>query len=150
MYKHILIPTDGSELAQQAVIAGIAFAKSVNAKVTAFTAVEEYPLPSEAEIMSHHAKSLEQHTAEAKQKAEAILGPVRERAAAAGVACETRHALNDRPYLAIIEAADKQGCDLIFMASHGRRGISGALLGSETQKVLHEGRIPVLVYRGRG
>jgi nucleotide-binding universal stress UspA family protein len=147
MYKHILIPTDGSELAQQAVIAGIAFAKSVNAKVTAFTAVEEYPLPSEVEIMSHHAKSLEQHTAEAKQKAEAILGPVRERAAAAGVACETRHALNDRPYLAIIEAADKQGCDLIFMASHGRRGLRALVYGSQAQGVLTHSKIPTLVYR---
>ena len=147
MYKHILIPTDGSELAGHAVAAGIAFAKSVNAKVTAFTALEEYRLPSEAAVMAHHIKSVDQHVAEAAGKAEAILGPVRERAAAAGVACDSCHALSDRPYEAIIQAADSHGCDLIFMASHGRRGLSGLILGSETQKVLIHSKIPVLVCR---
>jgi nucleotide-binding universal stress UspA family protein len=147
VYKHIRIPTDGSELAQRAVAAGIAFAKSVNARVTAFTAVEEYHVPSEAELMARHAKSLDQHTAEAKRKAEAILGPVRERAAAAGVACDTCHALSDRPYEAIVQAADKQGCDLIFMASHGRRGIRALVYGSQAQGVLTHSKIPTLVYR---
>jgi nucleotide-binding universal stress UspA family protein len=147
VYKHILIPTDGSELAERAVAAGIAFAKSVNARVTAFTALEEYRVPGEAELIARHGKSLAQHAAEAKQKAEAILGPVRERAAAAGVACDTCHALSDRPYEAIVQAADKQGCDLIFMASHGRRGIRALVYGSQAQGVLTHSKIPTLVYR---
>jgi nucleotide-binding universal stress UspA family protein len=147
VYKHILIPTDGSELAERAVAAGIAFAKSVNARITAFTALEEYRVPGEAELIARHGKSLAQHAAEAKQKAEAILGPVRERAAAAGVACDTCHALSDRPYEAIVQAADKQGCDLIFMASHGRRGIRALVYGSQAQGVLTHSKIPTLVYR---
>ncbi len=147
MYKHILIPTDGSEVAERAVTAGIAFAKSVNASITAFTALEEYQVPSEAELMSRHAKSPDQHAAEAKQKAEAILGPVRERAAAAGVACDTCHALSDRPYQAIIQTADSHSCDLIFMASHGRRGIRALIHGSQAQGVLTHSKIPTLVYR---
>jgi nucleotide-binding universal stress UspA family protein len=147
MYKHILIPTDGSDLAGHAVAAGIAFAKSVNAKVTAFTALEEYHLPGEAEAMAHHIKPLDQHVAEAAGKAEAILGPVRERAAAAGVACDTCHALSNRPYEAIIKAADEHECDLIFMASHGRRGLRALVYGSQAQGVLTHSTIPTLVYR---
>jgi nucleotide-binding universal stress UspA family protein len=147
MYKHILIPTDGSELAGHAVAAGIAFAKSVNAKVTAFTALEEYRLPGEAEVMARHIRSLDQHVAQAAGKAEAILGPVRERAAAAGVACDSCHALSDRPYEAIIEAADEHDCDLIFMASHGRRGLRALVYGSQAQGVLTHSTIPMLIYR---
>ncbi len=147
MYKHILIPTDGSELAERAVAAGIAFAKSVNARVTAFTALEEYHVPSEVELMAHRAKRPDQHAAEAKQTAEAILGPVRERAANSGVACDTCHALSDRPYEAIIQAADSHHCDLIFMASHGRRGIRALVYGSQAQGVLTHSKIPTLVYR---
>ena len=147
MYKHIFIPTDGSELAERAVAAGIAFAKSVNARVTAFTALEEYRVPGQAEIMAHHGKSMAQHAAEAGVKAEAILRPARERAAAAGVACETCHALSDRPYEAIIQAADSHGCDLIFMASHGRRGLRALVYGSQAQGVLTHSKIPMLVYR---
>ena len=147
MYKHILIPTDGSELAERAVAAGIAFAKSVNARVTAFTAFEEYQVPGQSEIMAHHGKSIAQHAQEAQGKAEAILRPVRERAAAAGVACETCHALSDRPYEAIVQAADSHGCDLIFMASHGRRGLRALVYGSQAQGVLTHSKIPTLVYR---
>ena len=147
MYKHILIPTDGSELAGHAVAAGIAFAKSVNAKVTAFIALEEYRLPGEVEVMVRHIRSVDQHVAQAAGKAEAILGPVRERAAAAGVACDSCHALSDRPYEAIIEAADEHDCDLIFMASHGRRGLRALVYGSQAQGVLTHSTIPMLIYR---
>lgn len=147
MYKHILIPTDGSELAERAVAAGIAFAKSVNARLTVFTAVEEYRVPGQSEIMARHAQSIDQHAAEAEGKAEAILRPARERAAAAGVACETCHALSDHPYEAIIQAADSRGCDLIFMASHGRRGLRALVYGSQAQGVLTHSKIPTLVYR---
>ena len=75
------------------------------------------------------------------------LGEVQAQCAATGVECATIAATSDVPYEAIIEAAEKSGCDLIFMASHGRRGISGFLLGSETNKVLTHSKVPVLVYR---
>lgn len=147
MYKHILIPTDGSELSQKAIDAGVEFARESHAKVTAFTAVPEYPLPSEAELMSHRAVSLEQYEQQAKQMAHHALEPVEQRARSAGVDCDADYALSDQPYDAIIRAAEKHGCDLIFMASHGRRGISALIHGSQTQGVLTHSTIPTLVYR---
>lgn len=147
MYKHILIPTDGSELAAKAITAGIEFAREVQARVTAFTAVPEYPIPSEAELMAKRAVSLEDYERRAKGQAEATLQPVAGRARAAGVVCDADYALSNRPHEAIIRAAEKHGCDLVVMASHGWRGLKGLLLGSETHKVLTHSRIPVLVVR---
>lgn len=147
MYKHILIPTDGSEVAQKAVKSGIAFARSVKAKVTFFTAVDEYRTPTASEVMSRRAISPLEHEAQAKRKAEKILAPLRKRAAAARLECGSDFALNDRPYAAIIAAAGKHRCDLIFMASHGRRGIRKLVYGSQTQGVLTHSKIPTLVYR---
>ena len=147
MYKHILIPTDGTVVAQKAVKSGIAFAKSVNAKVTFFTAVDEYRTPSASEVMSRRAVSPAQHEAQARRKAEKILAPLRKRAAAASLECGSDFALNDRPYDAIIRAAMAHRCDLIFMASHGRRGIRKLVYGSQTQGVLTHSTIPTLVYR---
>jgi nucleotide-binding universal stress UspA family protein len=80
-------------------------------------------------------------------EARTFLGVIEEKAKAAGVRCETFHTIDSSPYRAIIAAAEKHGCDLVFMASHGRRGLSALLLGSETQKVLTHSKIPVLVYR---
>ncbi len=147
MYKHILIPTDGSELAAKAIVAGIDFAREVQARVTAFTAVPEYPIPSEVELMAKRVVSLEDYERKAKSQAEATLQPVADRARTAGVDCDADYALSNRPYEAIISAAEKHGCDLIFIASHGRRGISALVHGSETQGVLTHSRIPTLVYR---
>ena len=147
MYKHILIPTDGSELSQKAIEAGIEFARDAHARVTGFTAVPEYPIPSEAELMARRAISLEQYEREAKQQAEAKLQKIADRARDAGVDHDADYALSDEPYDAIIRAAQRHGCDLIFMASHGWRGLKGLLLGSETHKVLTHSRIPVLVVR---
>jgi nucleotide-binding universal stress UspA family protein len=147
MYKHILIPTDGSETAEKAVAAGIEFAREANAKVTWFTAVPEYELPSEAELMTRHAGSLEEHNKRSREAAEKILaGPAR-RARAAGVACETDSAQSNHPYEAIIAASKRHGCDLIFMSSHGRKGFAALVLGSETRDVLTHSTIPTLVYR---
>ena len=147
MYKHILIPTDGSELSGKAIDAGIEFARSVGARVTGFTAVPEYPLPSEVEIMARRAVSLEQHERITKKQAEAALQPIADRAHGAAVKYDADFAQSDRPHEAIIRAAEKHGCDLIFMASHGRRGISALIHGSETQAVLTHSTIPTLVYR---
>lgn len=147
MYKHILIPTDGSELSDRAIEAGIAFAREVHARVTGFTAVPEYRVPSQIELMSKHGASMPQHEEEARRQAEAALQKVVECARAAGVEHATDFAQCDIPHEAIIRAAERHGCDLIFMASHGRSGISALLHGSETQAVLSHSKIPTLVYR---
>ena len=147
MYKHILIPTDGSDLAAKAIEAGVEFAREVKARVTGFTAVPEYQIPSEVEMMARRGVSLEQYERDAKRQAERTLQRISDRARAAGVEYEADYALSDRPYEAIIRAAQKHGCDLIFMASHGRRGISALIHGSETQDVLTHSTIPTLVYR---
>lgn len=147
MYKHILIPTDGSQLSEKAIEAGIEFASFVHAKVTGFTAVPEYQIPSESELMSRHAISLPDYERDAKKQAESALQPIADRARAAGVDYDAEFTLSDTPSEAIIRAAEKHGCDLIFMASHGRRGLSALVHGSETQAVLTHSTIPTLVYR---
>ncbi|HEY7238486.1 MAG TPA: universal stress protein [Burkholderiales bacterium] len=147
MYKHILIPTDGSATADKAVEAGIELARDANAKLTLFTAVPEYKAPSEGEIVGHHVVSFREYERTSKEKAEAILNSAAERARAAGLQCDTAFAQSDHPYRAIIEAAESRGCDLILMSSHGRSGLSELWYGSETHNVLTHSRIPTLVYR---
>ncbi len=147
MYKHILIPTDGSELSDRAIDAGIAFASSIHARVTGFTAVPEYQVPSQNELMARHGVSLGQYEVEARRQAEAALQKIADRARAAGVEYDAEFVQSDRPHEAIIRAAQKHGCDLIFMASRGRRGISALVHGSQTQAVLANSSIPTLVYR---
>jgi nucleotide-binding universal stress UspA family protein len=148
MYQHLLIPTDGSDLAQKAVTAGIDFARSVGARVTAFIAVPEYQLPGSAEVMAHkRVISLQEHEERSKKQAETVLAAIARRAAEAGVDYDSDYALSDRPYEAIIDAAQKHGCDLIFMASHGRAGFAEFLHGSETRGVLTHSTIPTLVMR---
>ena len=147
MYKHILIPTDGSEVASKAIEAGIEFATGAKAKVTLFTAVPEYKVPGESEVMSRHVVSLWDHERLSRDKAEAILKPAAERVRAAGVQCDTAYAESDHPYQAIIDAAKGHGCDLILMSSHGRQGLAELWYGSETREVLTHSSIPTLVYR---
>lgn len=147
MYKHIMIPTDGSELSDKAIDAGVEFAKEIKARVTGFTAVPEYRLPSEVELMSHHGVSFEQYERDARRQAEAALQKIADRARAAGVEYDAEFVQSDHPHEAIVRAAEKHSCDLIFMASHGRRGISALIHGSQTQGVLSHSKIPTLVYR---
>jgi nucleotide-binding universal stress UspA family protein len=148
MYKHILIPTDGSETAEKAVAAGIEFARDANAKITWFTAMPEYVIPTEGEVLGKkHVLSLEEYNAHSREEAEKILAGPAHRAHAAGVVSETDHAQSDYPYKAIIAAAQRHGCDLIFMSSHGRKGLPALFLGSETRNVLSHSTIPTLVYR---
>jgi nucleotide-binding universal stress UspA family protein len=129
MFTHILIPTDGSGLSRKAIAGGIALAKVAGAKVTAVFAA-----PTATPVVY-------------RRTAAHYLGVVEKAAKKARVRCETVCVTNDFPAEAILAVAKKGKCDLIFMASHGRRGISGLLVGSETQKVLAHARIPVLVYR---
>ena len=147
MFKHILIPTDGSELSRATAKRGVVFAKEIGAQVTVFFAKPEYPIAYFGEGALIDPTTPEKFAELAEQQAAEYLGEVAKQCADAGVECATISATSDVPYEAIIEAAEKSGCDLIFMASHGRRGISGFLLGSETNKVLTHSKVPVLVYR---
>ncbi|WP_126446087.1 universal stress protein [Sulfuricystis multivorans] len=147
MFKHILVPTDGSQLSQEAVMRAITFAKETGARITFFYAKPEYPVAFYGEGALIDPTTPEKFAQMAEQQAKEILDACTKLAAAEGVECATRSKTSDIPYEAIIEAADAAGCDLIFMASHGRRGLGALLLGSETQKVLTHSKIPVLVYR---
>jgi len=145
MYKHILLPTDGSELSQGASRQAVAFAKSINARLTGITVSPSFHVLSlDAQMVTY---TPEQYRKDCDARAEKYLGVIRKLANAAGVAYEGVHVVNDQPYQAIIKAAQEKGCDLIFMASHGRKGVSALVLGSETNKVLTHSKIPVLVYR---
>lgn len=145
MFKHILIPTDGTDLSRKAVLYGVQLAKAVGAKVTAITIRAPYAVSSLDTIAV--LGSQEQYDQESSQVAQRALAQVEMAGEAAGVAVETVQATHDQPFRAIVDSAEANRCDLIVMASHGRRGVSALLLGSETQKVLTHSVIPVLVYR---
>jgi nucleotide-binding universal stress UspA family protein len=146
MYRNILLPTDGSALCDTAAQKGIEFAKFAGASVVAFHAIPatSYLIYTEAGPSDVLAEQFER---DARARGERLVEAVDNLARNAGVPCETLLLTNDHPWEGIIEAADKKGCDLIFMASHGRRGLAAMLLGSETSRVLTHTRIPVMVYR---
>ena len=145
MYKNILVPTDGSDLAGKAVEHGVQLASENGAGITAVIVTEPFHMLSVA------LDQLEYTPSEYKKHADAVarkaLSAVAAMAQRAGVACETLHIENDNVYQGIIDAAASKGCDLIVMASHGRHGLSAVVLGSVTVKVLTHSKIPVLVYR---
>lgn len=147
MFKSILVPTDGSPLSQEALRKAVAFAGEAGAKITAFYAKPEAPMPQYVEGIQIDKVLQEQYEKAAEEQAQKILAFAEGLCRDAGVSCTTASASSDSPFLAIIDAANAHGCDLIFMASHGRRGIAGLLLGSETTKVLTHSKIPVLVFR---
>jgi nucleotide-binding universal stress UspA family protein len=145
MYAHILLPTDGSQLAEMAIDHGIALAKRIGANVTALTVLPPFhTFTTDAQMIED---TPAQYQARVQKRAEKILGAVADIAQAAGVACETVQVEHEHPYQAIIDIAKSKGCDFIVMASHGRHGISAIILGSETLKVLTHSKIPVLVHR---
>ena len=145
MFQHILIPTDGSDLSRKALLYGIQLAKESNAKVTALTVRPPYVIGSMD--MIGVVGSQDEFEAETQRYADYALTQARMAADAAGVQIETVQDVGDQPFRAIIDSAKAHGCDLIVMASHGRRGMSALLLGSETVKVLTHSTVPVLVYR---
>jgi len=147
MFKHILVPTDGSDLSQETVRRAVSFAKDAGARITAFFAKPEYPVTYYGEGALIDPTTPEKFAELAEQQAQQTLGFVENLCQEAGVECTKLSLTSDIPYEAIINAATQSGCDLIFMASHGRRGFSSLLLGSETNKVLTHSKIPVLVYR---
>jgi nucleotide-binding universal stress UspA family protein len=145
VYSNILIPTDGSELAGKAVSHGVELAKAIGAKVTILTVTLPFRIFSAEEAMIEDTPA--DYAEQTAKQAAATLNAATAVAKAAGVPVETMQAENDRPYQAIIDAATSKGADLIVMASHGRKGLSALILGSETANVLTHCKIPVLVHR---
>jgi nucleotide-binding universal stress UspA family protein len=145
LYTHILIATDGSELSNMALDEGAALAKSLKARTTIVTTVKTpEPIIVEDTLIGpddHERAEI------ARNEADQILASASKIVESAGVDCRTVSAIDKRPYEAILETAASNGCDLIVMASHGRSGIGALLIGSETQKVLTHGKLPVLVHR---
>lgn len=145
MYKHVLVPTDGSVLSEGAITQGVALAKSINARLTAITVSPPFHVVSVGVEMV--TDTPDQYRKDCEARAERYLGVAKKVATGAGVRYEGIHVVDDHPYQAIIRTAQEKGCDLIFMASHGRKGVAGLVLGSETHKVLVHTKIPVLVCR---
>jgi nucleotide-binding universal stress UspA family protein len=145
MFRHILVPTDGSPLSTKAIKNAVSLAGSLNARVTVLTVIEPYhAFATDPEQLADTEAAYKTHS---KGRAARILSEADAVAQKAGVAYATQQLEHDQVHQAIIEAANKHGCDLIAMASHGRRGVAALVLGSVTAKVLAHSSLPVLVYR---
>jgi nucleotide-binding universal stress UspA family protein len=147
MFRHILLPTDGSPVSRRAAIAGVGLAKALGARVTAF-----YAAPAPTPLIYEHFVPVgympaDEHVEAIEKAASRFLGAVAEAAKSANVPCESVHLTSEYPADAILATAKRRKCDLIVMASHSRRGVAALFIGSETQKVLAHSPIPVLVYR---
>lgn len=147
MFKHLLLPTDGSKLSSKAVKMGIDFAKRTKARVTAIHVVPQFTLMVDDGITMLSPALKKRFEDEGRARAQKMLNDVAKQARSRGVRCTTLCVASDLPYQEIIGTARKKKCDVILMASHGRRGLSSLLLGSETAKVLLHSKIPVLVVR---
>ena len=145
MFKHLLLPTDGSSLSNDAIEKGIRFARDAQARVTGIYVMPEFHTVTYRTEMLEDTES--EFAADRRAHADQYLGVILAAAKEAGVTCNSVSVISDHPFEAIITAAEENDCDLIVMASHGRRGVRGLLLGSETVKVLTHSKIPVLVYR---
>jgi len=148
MYRHILIATDGSELAEKAVDCGTKLAAALGAKLTVAHVGAPYAPPLYAgDFVPSTFLSSEEHEARVREAADEILQRAAAHAARENVTCNTDFAVADHPYVGVLEIAQRNQCDLIVMASHGRSGWSAVLLGSETQKMLAHSPVAVLVVR---
>lgn len=145
MYKHLLLPIDGSDLSALAIDRCMQFAKCMNAKVTGLHVSPEFNVITLQTEMVEDTR--EQFKKDSEAHAAQYLAAVKKAADEAGVRCDTIHVIGNQTHEAIIGAARQNGCDVIVMASHGRSGLKGLLLGSVTQKVLAHTLIPVLVLR---
>lgn len=148
MYANILLSTDGSDVARKGVEHGIALAKALNAKATVVTVTEPLPIDYGGGFDSGWVPSqedIDSFDAACKQRADKVLDQARVMADRSGLSVELLHVPNAHPATAIVETAKSRGCDLIVMASHGRRGLRKLFLGSQTSEVLVNGSVPVLV-----
>lgn len=147
MFKHILIPTDGSPVADKAVKAGLELAKALGARVTGYFAIEAIQPQVYGEGYMIDQGMVKEFERSAREAAERHMAVIAKTAAAAGVEFSSLVGKAETPYEGIIDTAKKKKCDAIFMASHGRRGLASLIMGSVTQKVLTHSKLPVLVYR---
>ena len=147
MYKHILVPVDGTTLSLKALDIATGLAKSLSAKVTAVTVSPGYPTILAGDGYMIEPISPKEWEKSVAKNSELIQQKAAKRATAKGLEIKFVTATADQPYEGIIATAKKKKCDLIVMSSHGRRGFSALLLGSETTKVLTHSKIPVLVCR---
>lgn len=149
LYDRVLIPTDGSTISTLAAQAGIEFAKALNAETVGIYIAAEYALPIYGETIPPDYVTIDEYKATSRKVGETILKPIEDAAHAAGLKFTGIITFSDSPAKQIVEAAEKNDCDLIFMGSHGRGGLGQLLLGSVTTKVLSSCQIPVLVYRSK-
>ena len=147
MFRNILVPTDGSELSRKAIKQAVQFAKEQKARVTGIHVVPPYEPDVREEFSVRNFVSPQEYANRCGILARKHLKVLESAAAAAGVRCETFHAASSFPYDEIVRTAQRKKCDLIYMASHGRSGISRLLLGSETSKVLAHTKVTVVVCR---
>jgi nucleotide-binding universal stress UspA family protein len=145
MFKHLLLATDGSHASEVAIEKTMLLAKSIGAKVTGLHVSPEYHILTTKINML--ATNKEVYVNDCKAHAERYLAVIEAAAKAQGVSCDTMYTINDHPYEAIITAATEKRCDMIALASHGRKGLQSLMIGSETQKVLAHSKLPVLVFR---
>ena len=145
MYANILLSTDGSDVARKGVKHGIALAKALNAKVTVITVTEPLPVGGDASGWIPSQNEIDRFDAACKELAGKVLDEARAMAEQIGVSAELLHVPNGHPATAIVETTKSRGCDLIVMATHGRRGLRKLFLGSQTSEVLVNGSVPVLV-----
>ena len=148
MYKHILVPTDGSVLSINAAHQAIELAKQFKSKMSVVMASRSYRAMNDEGFISPAVNIVrERWEEEVRERAKKVLDKLCADAASSGITCESIHVFDDTPYRAIIGAAEKQGCDMIVMGSHGHGGVKQFFVGSETNRVLSHTKIPVLVYR---
>ncbi|WBX89479.1 MULTISPECIES: universal stress protein [Achromobacter] len=145
MYKHILIPIDGSSLANSGLEQALALARELGASVTVLTVYSPFEMPSMETVQFEGMRGVYEN--QARELASSYLSEAAGKASTAGVACVTEMRESESPYQVIVDVAMTRNCDLIAMSSHGRGGMAALLLGSQTQKVLAHSTLPVLVYR---
>lgn len=147
MYTHILIPTDGSEFAQAGVDHGLSLAKLIGSKVTIVTATEPFPTPTGTAAWVVTPSEIKHYEADCKKAAEDVLASIKATAERMGIVADTVHVPDARGAAAILATAQEAGCNLIVMASHGRRGVKRLLLGSQAAEVVVNSPVPVLIVK---
>jgi nucleotide-binding universal stress UspA family protein len=147
VYHHLLVPSDGTQLSLRALDQALALAKALGSQITLLHVQPPLPVPLVGMGDMLDPATVDSLSQTAEKESARILQQGQAAGQAAGVALRTEVVKQDLPYRAIVEAAKRHGCDLIVMASHGRKGLSGLLIGSETQRVLLHAPIPVLVVR---
>jgi nucleotide-binding universal stress UspA family protein len=144
MFNHLLLSTDGSELAEKAVPYAAELAKKFGAKITVASVIDLYPYIGAIEVMP---VGMDQWQEEVRKQAQAALQRLRDQLQAAGLSCNTVVEEDAQAWRGLLSVAEKQGCDTIVIASHGRGGLGSAMLGSQTSRVLSHSKLPVLVVR---